>query len=70
MPELNPIERHLTPKEIAAAWRVDPTTVRRVFENEPGVLVIAPRASRGRRSYTTVRIPQAVYDRVVQRRAL
>jgi hypothetical protein len=58
----------LTPAEVAARLKVDHRTVRRMFLNEPGVLVICfPR--KGRRLYRTLRIPLDVFQRVVTRLA-
>jgi hypothetical protein len=60
--------RHYSPSEIAELWSLSPDTVRKIFENEPGVLVLGnamPR--RGKRSYTTLRIPQCVLERVHRR---
>jgi hypothetical protein len=57
--------QHLTPAEIAEAWNVDETTVRRIFLDEPGVLKIGRlTAGRGKRSYVTLRIPVDVAERV------
>jgi excisionase family DNA binding protein len=59
-------EQCLTVAEVAERLNLDRETVRRLFLNEPGVLVIcAPR--KGRRIYRTLRIPQSVYRRVVTR---
>ena len=56
----------LTVAEIAERLKVKPDTVRRLFMNEPGVIVISfPR--KGRRVYRTLRIPPSVYQRVVTR---
>ncbi len=56
---------HYSPKEIAKMWGLSPDKVRRLFENESGVLVIGTNAPRrGKRSYTTLRIPQSVLERV------
>jgi hypothetical protein len=45
---------------------VNDDTVRRLFANEPGVLVICfPR--RGHRVYRTLRIPESVFARVLTR---
>ena len=53
----------LTPAEVAERLKVDDRTVRRLFLNEPGVLVICfPR--KGRRLYRTIRIPVDVFERV------
>jgi hypothetical protein len=56
----------LTVAEIAERLKVKPDTVRRLFINEPGVIVIRfPR--KGRRLYRTLRVPLSVYQRVVTR---
>ena len=60
------IERYLTVADVAELLKVKEDTVRRLFGNEPGVLVICfPR--RGRRVYRTLRIPESVYQRVLAR---
>jgi len=56
-------EKHLSPQEIADSWALSVDTVRRLFEKEPGVLVIERQRNRGRR-YRTLRIPQSVASRV------
>ena len=59
-------ERYLTVVEVAERLKVNDETVRRLFLNEPGVLVICfPR--RGRRVYRTLRIPESVFQRVLTR---
>ena len=56
----------LTVTDVARRLKVNEETVRRLFLNEPGVLVICfPR--RGRRVYRTLRIPNAVFQRVLTR---
>jgi hypothetical protein len=45
-------------------WNVSVETVRRLFQNEPGVLVLGGHASGRKRRYTTLRIPQSVLERV------
>jgi len=42
-------------------------TVSRMFEDEPGVLVISRPETRNKRSYRSIRIPRHVYVRVVRR---
>jgi hypothetical protein len=60
------IESVFTVAEVAERLKVDQDTVRRMFIHEPGVIVICfPR--KGRRTYRTVRIPEAVLHRVVAR---
>ena len=60
------IESVFTVAEVAEQLKVDQDTVRRMFINEPGVIVISfPR--KGRRTYRTVRIPEAVLHRVLGR---
>lgn len=60
------LERHYTPEEIAGLWKLSADTVRRLFEREPGVLVIERAISRARR-YRTLRIPESVAQRVHRR---
>ena len=51
------MERHFTPDELSEIWSLSADTVRRLFEREPGVLIIERSKSRARR-YRTLRIPQ------------
>ena len=62
------LEPHFTLAQVAEAWGVSTDTVRRMFEGEPGVLVIEPAPTRySRRRYRTLRIPASVADRVHRR---
>lgn len=61
-------ERHFTVKDIARVWNLSAVAVRRIFLNEPGVLVIGGRdGSRRKRAYRTLRIPESVVSRVMDR---
>jgi hypothetical protein len=54
-------EKHYTVSEIAKLWNLDESTVRRQFQDLPGVLKIgALSARRGKRHYYTLRIPESV----------
>ena len=56
----------LTVAEVAERLKIKHDTVRRLFMDEPGVIVIwFPR--KGKRAYRTLRIPVSVYQRVVTR---
>jgi hypothetical protein len=60
--------RHYTVGEIAALWSLSDDAVRKIFEKEPGVLVIGDQRPCGRkRKYITLRIPEYVLDRVHRR---
>jgi hypothetical protein len=60
--------RHYTVAEIASLWSLSPDAVRQIFEKEPGVLVLGEtQPQRGKRRYTTLRIPEFVLDRVHRR---
>ena len=61
------MERHYSPDELAALWNLSGDTVRRLFEREPGVLVIERARSRNARHYRTLRIPESVAERVHRR---
>lgn len=52
---------------IAVEWNLDRDTVRKLFEDEPGVLVIQAKPSRHKRRYRTLRIPPHVKERVQHR---
>ncbi len=69
---LNPAtEQHLTPREIAEAWQLDVSTVRRLFQDEPGVLKIGKANRRdGRQDFMTLRIPESVACRVHRARSM
>ena len=58
---------HYTVDEIAEAWKLSRDKVRRLFENEPGVLVLDNRGALSRRRYRTLRIPDSVAERVYRR---
>jgi predicted transcriptional regulator len=58
------LEKHYTVEEIAEAWSVSPATVRRIFRDEPGVVVLAVETKPGRRPYRTLRVPHSVLQRV------
>ena len=45
-------QRHYTVPEVADMWNLSPDAVRRLFEIEPGVLVLGDNGRRGTRRYT------------------
>ena len=64
-PEKGAMEKHFSVAEVAEKWGLSEDTVRRLFVNEPGVLVIETPGSRfSRRRYRTLRIPESVVERV------
>lgn len=68
-PGVNPFERHFEPRELAELWKLDPTTIRRLFQDEPGVLKIGKTNRRdGKRDYVTLRIPASVAERIYRER--
>ena len=63
-------DRHYTPEQLAKKWHYSANTIRRIFEDEPGVLKFAapslihrPR----RRRKVQLRIPARVAQRVHER---
>jgi hypothetical protein len=64
------IERCWTVREIAELWRVSEDTVRRLFEKEPGVLVLGDSSPRRKRRYRTIRVPASVLERVRRKLSL
>ncbi len=59
-----------TVAEVAALTDLSRQTVTRMFEREKGVLILARPESLHKRSYRSIRIPRAVYERVLGRVAL
>ena len=52
-------------RQIAELWGLSDDTIRNFFEKEPGVIAIGDGRSTGRRRrYVTLRIPEAVLERV------
>ncbi len=57
---------HYTVTEISEMWGLSADATRKLFENEPGVLVLAGGGHK-RTSYKTLRIPERVVERVYRR---
>jgi hypothetical protein len=60
-------ERHYAPSEVAKLWKFSVETIRQIFQNEPGVIVIQAPPKKGKRQYQIIRIPQSVLERVHKR---
>lgn len=60
------IELHYSVAQVAEGWNLSPDAVRKIFENEPGVLVLNGNRPHTRR-YRTLRIPASVVERVHKR---
>jgi hypothetical protein len=57
-------EKHYSIHEIATLWGLSVKTVRRLFDNEPGVIELANPETRFKRAYVTRRVPESVLLRV------
>jgi hypothetical protein len=64
----NPFERLYTPKDLADLWQLSENSIRRMFQDEPGVFVLGDSNARGKRGYCTLRIPGTVVERVFRKR--
>lgn len=60
-------EKHFSPQELAEAWGLHADTVRRMFEAEPGVIVLNNGPAKLKRRHRTLRIPESVMLRVHRR---
>jgi hypothetical protein len=65
---VNSVEAHLRPAEVAECLGLDVGTVRKIFEDEPGVVkvklpALLPRHARRRKPRTFLLIPRYVYER-------
>lgn len=71
-PAVPSIERHYSVKEVAEMWHISEATVRRIFQDETGVLPISmPQLVRNRkhRPHVLLRIPESVLARVHENRS-
>lgn len=59
---LDAIERHYSPAQIAERLNLSSRTICRMLENEPGVLRICERGLT--RTRTTLRVPESVWRRI------
>jgi predicted DNA-binding transcriptional regulator AlpA len=57
----------LTVAEVAALTGFSRDTIIRVFQNEPGTIVITRPSANRKRRYRSIRIPRAVFERVIYR---
>ncbi|HLJ48445.1 MAG TPA: hypothetical protein VKU01_20665 [Bryobacteraceae bacterium] len=55
-----------TPAELGALWKLSDDSIRRLFQDEPGVFRLGNPNARKKRSYLTLRIPESVAERVWQ----
>lgn len=53
--------------EVAKLTGFSVPTVTRMFENEKGVLILERPEAKHKRRYRSIRIPRAVYERVIRR---
>lgn len=60
-------ERHFSVAEIAKMWSLSQDAVRKIFHNEPGVLVLGDQNTQHKRRYTTLRVPESIVHRVHRR---
>ena len=57
----------LTVKEVSALMGLSRQTVTRIFEDEPGTIILPAVKALHKRGQRSIRIPRAVYERVVHR---
>ena len=63
-----PFAKVYTPRELATLWQLSENSIRRLFQDEPGVFVMGPSGRRKKRKYSTLRIPSAVVVKVWRER--
>jgi hypothetical protein len=61
------LEKHHGISHYAEKWGLSPDTLRRMFESEPGVMVVERPRNRSSRRYRTLRIPESVATRLHRR---
>jgi Helix-turn-helix domain len=68
--EMEPLQENLfTVKELADKLKLSPDTIRRMFRNEPGTIILPSTLGNrhGKRPFTTLRVPGSVVERVLRR---
>ena len=64
---MDAFEKHWTVKELAAIWPLSSDSIRRLFQDEPGVAFMGHSDTRKKRKYRTMLIPGSVVKRVHER---
>ncbi len=59
--------RYYSAREVAELLNLSQDSVRKLFQDEPDVLVLGDQISKYKRRYTTLRIPDSVLRRVLRR---
>ena len=59
-----PFGKVYTPRELAEIWQLSENSIRRLFQDEPGVFTLGNPNPKRKRGYTTLRIPACVAERV------
>lgn len=57
-------DKHWSVVEVAEQWGISTDLVRDIFKDEDGVLIVERPGTRTKRSYSTMRIPESVLERV------
>ena len=67
MPELKPkLEPLYTVEELAERLKVSHMTIRRMFQDRPGVLKLGGRNRKNKRDWVRLRIPESVVAKAVE----
>jgi hypothetical protein len=62
-------EEHLEAAEVGKIWKLDAATIRRIFQDLPGVFKYGQTNRRdGKRDYITLRIPRSLVEQVYRER--
>ena len=64
---VNTIEKHYRIKELKPIIGLSDRSLRRLFDNEPGVVVLPHETCRNKRKYETMLIPESIVRRVLSR---
>jgi hypothetical protein len=62
-------QKSFTVSQIASIWHLSRDKTQRLFQDEPGVVVLGDKKPRGKRKRITLRIPRTVMERVKKRRS-
>jgi hypothetical protein len=57
-------QQHDTPRQLGERWGLSSDSIRDLFKDEDGILLIVRKETMHKRPYTTMRIPRSVSHRV------
>ena len=61
---MSAFERHYTVAEVSELWALSTDTVRKIFRDRTGVLMVDHKETMKKRGYRSIRIPESLMQKV------